>query len=54
MNGYTKGRDEAQEEEILICDVSDEALELMADVENKNSEYSTFGWCTYMNICRFW
>jgi hypothetical protein len=54
MSDYTNGREEAQEEEILIRDISDEALEMVAHTGSKNVEYSTFGWCTYVSICRFW
>ncbi len=54
MSGYTNGRDEAQEEDVLTCDISDEALEMVALRGNESVEHSTFGWCTYANICRFW
>jgi hypothetical protein len=54
MSSYTNGREEAQEDDVLTRDISDEALEMVAHTGDENVEHSTFGWCTYVNICRCW
>ena len=54
MNYANIKRDQTEEEYMLICDVSDEALETAADIEKENAENVTWYYCpTGLTICRF-
>jgi len=47
-------QDQTEEENMLICDVSDEALETAADIEKENAGNVTWYYCpTGLTICRF-
>ncbi len=54
MNYTNIKQDQAEEENMLICDVSDEALETAADIEKENAGNITWYYCpTGLTVCRF-
>ena len=47
-------RDRTDDEDIFICEISDEALEKAADTEGDNAAKITWYYCpTGLTICRF-
>ena len=54
MNYTNIKQDQTEEENMLICDVSDEALETAAGIETENAGNVTWYYCpTGLTICRF-
>ena len=46
--------DQTEEKNILVCDISDEALETAADTARENAGKITWYYCpTGLTICRF-
>ena len=54
MNYSKTKRDQTEEENMLICDVSDEVLETAADTARENAGNITWYYCpSGLTICRF-
>jgi len=53
MNCINMKPDPTEEKNLLICDVSDEALEKAADIQKENGGNITWYYCpTGLTICR--
>jgi hypothetical protein len=50
MNETSMGFDQT-EEEMLTCEVSDEALESAAGTESEKAGNYTLAWCTWLTGC---
>jgi hypothetical protein len=54
MNCINIKPDRTEEKDLLICDVSDEALEKAADTQNEKAVNITWYYCpTGLTICRY-